>query len=191
MKDQLQQPARISETAAADHAYERVYSQEKLDGVRAVWTGQNLLTRNGNHLLSCEHIAEELRGRGITDALDGEIYVPGWTLGQISGAARSKSHRPDLQFHVFDIAGEGTFEQRLTRVRALTSMQSIKIVPTYAEAEKSPSKLFSEVMERKGEGIIIRDADSEYTPGYAPLAALKVKPDYVLELDDSSRWDLV
>jgi len=191
MNTTLQQPVRISETAAWEHGYRKAYSQEKLDGVRAVWNGKELLTRNGKAIRSCGHIVEQLQAHGITEPLDGEIYVRGLELGDISGAARSKTPQVHLEFHVFDIAGEGTFEQRLERVKALPAMSAVKIVPTYAEAEMPPAKLFADVVSHGGEGIIIRDGDSHYEAGYAPCAALKVKPDYIAELPNGNRWDLV
>lgn len=200
MNTELQQPVRVSEAGLVTLPYYTdIVAQEKLDGVRAVYLPEEggLYTRNGKRLVSCEHIADRLNALGCTAKLDGEVYIPGEPLNVIAGKARRKSMQSELQFHVFDIAGPGTFRERYNALCVYLGRYKDVLHPlvvpvgVLTPSERPLSIFLEEVVSRGGEGIIVRDGASEYLSGYAPLAALKVKPDYIAEMPDGDRWDKV
>ncbi len=61
----------------AARLYPNYLYQPKLNGVRAVYYPERhrLVTRNGNEILSCDHILEELRSCRVSHPLDGELYI--------------------------------------------------------------------------------------------------------------------
>ena len=117
------------------------YVQPKLDGVRCIGTEHGLWSRKNSALTSIPHIRRDVvelvdKYPDIT-ALDGELYLHGWTLPKISGLARLKSPTPEskmLQYHIFDYIpnriGE-PYEDRLARLQRIVGFsEHIKIVRT-------------------------------------------------------------
>ena len=93
---------------------------EKLDGVRAYWTGERFLSRGGH-----EYRAPGWFTRGFpARPLDGELWMGRGRFAELSGAVRQVV--PDdndwrrIRFMVFDLPDkEATFDQRLARLRVL------------------------------------------------------------------------
>ena len=87
---------------------------EKLDGVRAYWTGERFLSRGGH-----EYRAPGWFTRGFpARPLDGELWMGRGRFAELSGAVRQVV--PDdnswrrIRFLVFDLpAKEATFDRRL------------------------------------------------------------------------------
>lgn len=92
---------------------------EKLDGVRAYWNGQQLLSRQGNRINAPSWFAA---GLPAEVALDGELWMGRGRFEELSGAVRTLEPRDAqwrlIRYHVFDLpAATGTFTQRLERLR--------------------------------------------------------------------------
>jgi len=88
---------------------------EKLDGVRAIWTGSELISRNGNKFFAPLWFTEELPA-GVM--LDGELFIGRNQFQRCVSIVRKQkpvdSEWEQLRFFVFDAPGqEGGFEERL------------------------------------------------------------------------------
>lgn len=75
--------------------------EPKIDGTRATFTGDALLTRNGLPLRSCNHIITQLQNDSYGWA-DGELMVPGLDFfSQSDGLIRGYNQRPQAIYYVF------------------------------------------------------------------------------------------
>src|SRR3990167_1164853 len=88
---------------------------EKLDGVRAVWTGKELRSRRGNKFNAPEWFTAQSPA-GII--LDGEIYISRGAFQAVAGIVRKKTLIDDdwqsVRYCVFDAPEcKGGFEARL------------------------------------------------------------------------------
>ena len=77
--------------------------QEKLDGLRALWTGSALITRSGNRFNAPDWFTAGLP----STLLDGELYAGRGTLRRLAGrlvSARSSADEDwrGVTFNVFD-----------------------------------------------------------------------------------------
>jgi DNA ligase-1 len=136
-----------------------VYVQPKLDGIRCLVyekDGETVFqSRNHTFFQSFPHI-QAIPGL----VLDGELYNHDLEFQDITSMVRKKGH-PDLgklEYHVYDVISEGTFEQRLT------IFQSLKNTAKPVETKKVNSveeveAYHDSCVERGYEGIMIR------TPG--------------------------
>jgi DNA ligase-1 len=133
-----------------------VYVQPKLDGIRCLVyekDGQTVFqSRNHTFFQSFPHI-QAISGL----VLDGELYNHALEFQEITSMVRKKGH-PDLgklEYHVYDILGEGTFEERLKMLKGLSGAVETKRVNSVAELES----YHASCVLRGYEGIMIR------TPG--------------------------
>lgn len=94
---------------------------EKLDGVRAYWTGTQFVSRNGNVFHAPEFFTKELPAI----ALDGELWLGRKQFQTAVGIVKTQSGAKDamwrdLRFKVFDAPDiDGVFETRLEFARDL------------------------------------------------------------------------
>jgi DNA ligase-1 len=141
---------------------------EKFDGVRALWTGSRLVSRNGNSICAPAWFTDGLP-QGL--ALDGELWMGRGTLQQTAAALRRKSP-PDsewrrMRFLAFDApAVPGGFETRIDTARSALCVPFASVVdhlrcrgPSHAE------KMLAAVMAQGGEGIVLRKPGSRYCEG--------------------------
>ena len=137
-----------------------VYVQPKLDGIRCLVyekDGQTVFqSRNHTFFQSFPHI-QAVHGL----VLDGELYNHSLEFQEITSMVRKKGH-PDLsrlEYHVYDIIGEGTFEERLMRLQGL-SVGGLKPVETKLVNSVDEIEAYhADCVKRGYEGIMIR------TPG--------------------------
>lgn len=104
--------------------------------------------------------------------LDGEIYVHGKTLDEISGHARKKewedARHADLQFWIFDIVADGlTFEERLTILNEIRPETDSVVIVEHVEVNS-----VNEIMDLHDkwvamgfEGGIWREGEADYKEG--------------------------
>ena len=152
---------------------------EKLDGVRAVWTGTELRGRSGLRFNPPQWFAAQLPA-GV--ALDGELWAGRNTLGKTVGAVNSR-HNPDekwraVRFMVYDAPmSPGGFEDRLAAAAAAVNGSTVA-----AMLEQRPctgrtdcAAFLTTVLAQGGEGVVLRAAGSEYV-GKRSAAMMKLKP---------------
>jgi DNA ligase-1 len=155
-------PALLTDSIPADVS--GWWVSEKYDGVRAIWNGERLLSRNGKDLGAPEWFTA---GLPKNIRLDGELWMGRGTFDQlVSAIQRKDSDWQGVRFMVFEIAGEGTFEDRK---RALQSIPlPVHFVKVYHQKLRDKSDLDAAeewVVENGGEGCVIRRPGSKYRPG--------------------------
>lgn len=146
-----------------------VYVQPKLDGIRCLvyqkegqWVFQS---RNHIVFQPFPHL-EKCLPEGMI--LDGELYRHGLDFQAITSIVRKKDH-PDLsqlQYHVYDVLCEGTFEERYTRLlglKELTDSKDLVLTETRtAHSVDDIEQYHDYCVERGYEGIMIRNPKGLY-----------------------------
>jgi DNA ligase 1 len=156
------------------------WMSEKLDGVRAYWDGEKLISRLGNKFYAPEHFLSRLKQ--IKDPLDGELWM-GRKLFQktVSLVRRQKDEWKDVYYLVFDApAFNGTFEQRqdrLTKLFTTTLKDSDTVFPvtqTVCAGVDHLKEYLAGITSNGGEGVMLRQPGSKYEAGRS-RTLLKVK----------------
>ena len=151
---------------------------EKLDGVRSVWDGKRLLSRNGQVLHAPAWFTRDFP----PFALDGELWSKRADFENIVSIVRTKT--PDarweqLRYHVFEVPRQaGGLPDRLAVLRSYLRQQRserIVIIPQIrVNAAAELTGFLAEVSAGGGEGVVVRDPDQPYETGRLS-SALKVK----------------
>lgn len=151
------------------------YQQPKLDGIRCIIDIDGMKTRNGEDIITCPHIFEELKPLFDTFPelrLDGEIYNHEYKDdfdSIISAVKRTKPSAEDLEvsknlaeFHVYDLpSAVATFSERLFLLRMMINgaeLEYTKLVDTTEVCnEEEVDALYDQHIEQGYEGGIIRE----------------------------------
>ncbi len=175
-------PVMLAHTYRADTSQNKAYwISEKYDGIRAIWTGKKLLTRNGNPIDAPGWFTESLPDF----PMDGEIWAGYGHFNQI----QSLIHRQEqdesvwrsVQYRVFDRpVRELTFEQRylslLEWFETHSPPEHIQLVRHYLVRDKAGlNRKLQEVLGKGGEGLVLRDPERRYVDG-RDEGMLKLKP---------------
>ncbi|WP_341708871.1 DNA ligase [Halopseudomonas sp.] len=152
---------------------------EKLDGVRARWDGQQLLSRSGYRI----HTPEGFTRDWPTIVMDGELWLGRGRFDEVSALVRRT--QPDaaawraVRFMVFDLPEHGgAFSDRVVAMRALAALQLPALEPVEQFRVRDADALdrrLAEVVQAGGEGLMLHRADARYLPGRSQ-ALLKYKP---------------
>lgn len=153
---------------------------EKLDGVRAVWDGQQLRFRSGRVVPAPRWFTEALP----SVALDGELWAGRGRFDEVSGMVRRTS--PDdaswqaLRLMVFDLPGAaGDFAARVARIAALAadtrSEAWAAVEQTRVPDPAALQRWLDRVVRGGGEGLVLHRADAPWSPGRSS-AVWKLKP---------------
>ena len=142
-------------------------ASEKLDGVRAYWNGENLLSRQGKKLNAPLSFTKNFP----KFALDGELYAKELKFEEIQATVMDKL--PDekawnrLKFHVFDVpeASGGL----LTRLEVLAKFlknepnQNLIIIKQIKMRDNAQFLKFTEdIIVKGGEGAVVREPNAPY-----------------------------
>lgn len=153
---------------------------EKLDGVRALWDGQQLRTRGGGVVAAPPWFLQRLP----PVALDGELWLGHRRFEALSGAVRRQ--RPDeaewrqIRYVVFELPGApGPFAdraaslERLARELDFTGLQPAAqtVLPDRAALQTR----LQAVLRQGGEGLMLHRADAPYVTGRSTVLQ-KLKP---------------
>jgi DNA ligase-1 len=151
---------------------------EKLDGIRAYWTGKEFLSRLGNTLHAPDWFCAGLPAL----PLDGEFWIGRKKFQRTVGIVRRQDKSDlwkEVRFLVFDApeAGEG-FEERLRKIQRIVH----KNRPPYAVAHEHSHcadldalrKELARVEALGGEGLMLREPGSKYHAGRS-TTLLKIK----------------
>jgi DNA ligase-1 len=155
------------------------WMSEKYDGLRGYWNGRTLLSRKGQVIHAPSYFLAELP-RDI--ALDGELWIGRGKFEETVSIVRSET--PDdrwktVHFMVFDAPqAKGTFEKRMQFLRATLPETNCFVRVVSQERCQGMKQLLTErdrVVRMGGEGLMLRQPESQYEPGRSPTL-LKVKP---------------
>lgn len=145
------------------------WSTEKLDGVRAYWDGQRLVTRRGFTIAAPKWYTDALPSL----PLDGELWLGRGRFDETSGVVRRKMPRvggaewQGMAFVVFDAPTvAGGFEDRIAAAKAALAAAPSKhafVIPmvpiTSADQVRA---ILLDVESKGGEGLVARKPGSPY-----------------------------
>jgi DNA ligase-1 len=151
---------------------------EKLDGVRAYWDGSQLLTRNGHKINAPNWFVKNFP----PFELDGELWLERDQFQSVVSIVRRK--RPDdrwqsITYQIFEVPSQkGGLLKRLNVLQSYLKSVSIPhvtiIKQTVIQHHDEVKQALKKIIELKGEGLVLRQADSEYQTGRSN-EAVKVK----------------
>jgi len=159
---------------------EGYWVSEKLDGVRAYWTGERFLSRGGHEYRAPGWFTKGFPAR----PLDGELWMGRGRFAELSGAVRQvvpvAAQWRQVRFMVFDLPDqEATFDQRLARLRALVdrvgSPYMVLVEQQRASTHEKLMRRLEEVVDSGAEGLMLHLGASGYRSGRSN-DLLKVKP---------------
>lgn len=147
---------------------------EKLDGIRAYWDGNKLLTRSGKVIHAPKWFTKEYPPFEI----DGELWSKREDFENISSIVRDKTPSKEwnqIKHYIFEVPNaKGGLLERLSAVKPYEN-KYIKILPQVKIKDKAHQKAFLRDIEDKGgEGIVVRDPNTLYI-NKRTSKALKVK----------------
>lgn len=151
---------------------------EKLDGVRAYWTGSRLLSRRGRAFTPPDWFIKDFP----PFALDGELWSKRGEFQKILSITAQHSPHPGwrhLRYKVFEVPeAPGGLRQRLSRVSNYLSEHPDTRIDVIAQLEcrdhQHLQQKLTEIIALGGEGLVLRNPNSAYESGRTPNA-LKVK----------------
>lgn len=144
------------------------YASEKLDGVRAYWDGQRLISRAGNVFAAPEWFTVNWPKA----PLDGELFGGRGKFNETSGTVRRQ--RPNegwraLVYFVFDLpAHAGTWLERQNALRLLVEASDspylVAVPHVQIQSKAQLAQALSHVERAGGEGLMLVDPQSRYQP---------------------------
>jgi len=146
------------------------FASEKLDGVRAIWDGEKLCTKNFRIINAPDWFVSGLPKY----ALDCELWAG---RGRFQFAAnvvkRNKADNPDwreLRLCVFDLPStKGNLSQRMEIMKSIVITHVEILEQIEIKDEKHLKHLFDSVKSKGGEGLMLRQSSEEYTHGRTDL----------------------
>jgi DNA ligase-1 len=147
------------------------WMSEKLDGMRAYWTGSGLFSSLGNPIAAPDWLTDMLPD----EALDGELWLGRGNFQDLISIARKKTARDprwkQVQFVVFDAPEvPGGFEKRTAALKKLVdeacrgqrACPLVFLDQTKCKSKADLKKYLSSVERKGGEGLMLRAPNSGY-----------------------------
>lgn len=159
---------------------------EKLDGIRAYWNGQSLISRGGQHLAAPAWFTKDFP----SFALDGELWIGREQFEDTLSVVMTKAPHDGWQkigYHIFDVPNaSGGLMARLEVLNEFLIKQPVahlKVIPQYKinSVEELKARL-DKLVNHGAEGLVVRDPRVGYQVGRSQQA-LKVKPKYDAECE--------
>lgn len=154
------------------------WMSEKLDGVRAYWTGDTFFSRSGNEYLAPAWFTEGLP----TTPLDGELWIGRGDFQKTVSIVRRQDRSDawkDVKFIIFDAPDHGgVFEERYEFFYSTFSADAHAFAHALqhdiCESIDHLQEELARVEALRGEGLMLRQAKSNYV-GSRSSTLLKVK----------------
>ena len=150
---------------------------EKYRGVRCLWDGRSLLSRNGRPFPVPPTFTADLP----SIPLDGELWLGyGTNEYDVMSIVGSRAADPrawrELRFMLFDMPVSSAVESRVKRLQGLSMPCHVHVVAHIRCRGRSHLEaLYDDVVARGGEGVMLRKARGKYEHGRSD-ALLKLKP---------------
>lgn len=140
---------------------------EKLDGVRCIWNGEVMKTRNGNLFYPPDFFIEHFPKDTI---LDGELFLDRGEFQKTISIVRRQDKGDgwkNIKYLVFDApAIPGPFSKRLKAIQECLSKIDSPYIKFHkhevCKGEEHLQKEMKRVIALKGEGMMIRDPKAKY-----------------------------
>lgn len=158
--------------------------QPKLNGVRAMWNGRELVSRQGK--IIPQHVLPEIYNKLLyypNHKFDGELYCHGLRFQEIAGIVNGSRLKPHelagkLDLHVFDIISKKLLKDRLQELHNLYE----PAVPWCLVMNKPEVMTWLKIYIAAGyEGAMIRTGNPPYRPGRTE-GLIKLKPLHNMEV---------
>ena len=155
---------------------------EKFDGVRALWDGQNLISRNGNVFNAPAWFKAQLPAH---TKLDGELFMGRGMFQKVPGILRRKTPNDAewalLTYQIFDAPGDATapLPDRLkTARRAIAGSAVCKMVEHFpCKGQDHLADTLKRITNAGGEGVVAKAPHGFYFTGRSE-SVVKIKPIY-------------
>ncbi len=144
-----------------------------MDGVRAYWDGQFLMSKNGRLLPAPKNFTEGFP----SIPLDGELWLGRKSYEDIVGAVQGESDLwKRIKFYVFDLPSSNeTYESRIAALKQLTLPPNVSLVDIeVCQGNGHLRNRLHAVVKEGGEGLMLIQPKSLYITGRSS-ALLKVK----------------
>lgn len=151
------------------HTIKNWVMSEKLDGIRAYWNTKELLTRKGNKIYAPKWFIKSLPNF----ELDGELWTKRDDFENIQSIVMDKKPSKkwkEITYNIFEVPNQkGDFFSRLELVQKYIEkgkLQYIKVIKQIKIKDKAHLEEFmNEIINKKGEGVIVKNPDLEYFQG--------------------------
>jgi len=142
---------------------------EKLDGVRAYWDGEQLVTRNGNRLAAPDWFLAALP----PFALDGELWLERGHFEETLSIVRQQVPHEGwrrISYQIFEVPAQpGGLLARLQVLADFLAQQPADFIQIIAQqrvlSDDVLQKKFREIVAAGGEGLVVRDGAIPYSTG--------------------------
>lgn len=147
---------------------------EKLDGIRAYWDGEKLISRGGKRIYAPKWFIKDYP----PFPLDGELWTKRKDFENIASIVRDKNPSEawkQIKYTIFEVPhAKGNLFKRLKKVKPYEN-EILKILPQIKIKDKKHLEDFHKELELKGaEGVVVRDPKMHYI-GKRTSTALKIK----------------
>ncbi|MFP8968152.1 DNA ligase [Pokkaliibacter sp. CJK22405] len=160
-------PVMLANNYEAGVVLANYWVSEKLDGVRAYWDGEHLMTRGGYPIQAPEWFIAHFPNQ----PMDGELWIDRGRFAEVSGIIRQE--QPDdglwmkVKFMAYDLPGfPGNFNRRdqaLGEVIAMINQPWVQHVEQQrVNNESELATWLGNVEHRGGEGLMLKRGDSLY-----------------------------
>lgn len=140
------------------------WMSEKLDGVRAIWTGEELVSRNLKPIYASPFFTADLP-RGVK--IDGELWIDRGKFQETVSVVRKQypieSEWEKVKYRIFDFMEEGHYSRRMECAKELPDYPHLEIVPyrnCYDLDELD--RFYTNILLNGGEGVILRNPNTPY-----------------------------
>jgi DNA ligase 1 len=150
---------------------------EKLDGVRAQWDGECLVSRGGRTISAPEWWTQQLPATTI----DGELWAGRGRFEFVNAAQNRRvpddSEWREIVFMAFDAPEvSGSFSARYTSLSAIPASKAFRVVEhRRCQSTTDFIKFYQNIIAAGGEGAILRRPGATYRAGRSP-DFLRLKP---------------
>lgn len=160
-------PLQLANTYHDNIDLTQYWVSEKLDGVRAYWNGQELISRQGNTI----HAPDWFTADFPTEALDGELWIGRHQFELVSGVIRQKQPNEEqwrqVRFMVFDMPNSpDIFTQRIVVTQKIlddSKSPYLQWVTQYrVDDHQTLMAQLDKIVKEGGEGLMLRRGDSQY-----------------------------
>jgi DNA ligase-1 len=158
---------------------------EKYDGVRAVWDGKQLISRQGNVIHAPAWFTQNLP----KTPLDGELWLARGQFDVLSGTVRKDvpidAEWQKITYNIFELPdAPGTFDARAKRIVEIVkkaNLLHLKAVAQFRVKDEAALNFrLKQVVKNGGEGLMLHRADALYETGRSAVL-MKLKPLYDAE----------
>ncbi|WP_293752179.1 DNA ligase [uncultured Paraglaciecola sp.] len=180
--ENLSQPQQLATSYQEDIVVNDYWVSEKLDGIRARWNGNALVTRNANIIHAPVWFVKNFPAQ----TMDGELWLARNSFEKTASIVLRKTPSQDwknIKFMLFDLPEhKGTFTQRLTELYYLAdtiASPNVQVIPQFKLANhRQLMRKLDEIVAEGAEGLMLNHQGAYYQDGRsANLLKLKKHQD--------------